>query len=35
MDSDMYEISIEAIPYPFYEEQFPHHVKEYKNIFNS
>ena len=26
-----YEISILGIGYPFYEEEFPHHVKEYKN----
>lgn len=28
-----YEISILGIPYPFYEEEFPHHVKDYENIF--
>ena len=26
-----YEISILGIAYPFYEEEFPHHVKEYKS----
>jgi len=26
-DSDCFEISIEGIPYPFYESEFPHHVK--------
>jgi len=34
MDNEEYEISIFGIPYPFYEEEFPHHVKEYKNMFN-
>ena len=33
MDSDGYEISIEGIAYPFYEEEFPHHVKEYNEMF--
>lgn len=33
MDSDEFEISIEGIPYPFYEEEFPHHVKEYNEMF--
>lgn len=27
MDSDVFEITILGIPYPFYEEEFPHHVK--------
>ena len=30
MDSEGFEITIEGIAYPFYEEEFPHHVKEYK-----
>ena len=37
MDSEGFEISVEGIPYPFYEEEFPHHVKDYetsKNIKN-
>lgn len=34
MDNEEYEISILGIPYPFYEEEFPHHVKEYENMFN-
>lgn len=34
MDNEKYEISIFGIPYPFYEEEFPHHVKEYENMFN-
>jgi len=35
MDSDEYEISIFGIAYPFYEEEFPHHVRDYENMFNS
>ena len=27
MDSDSYELTIEGIPYPFYGDEFPHHVK--------
>ncbi len=34
MDNEEYEISIFGIPYPFYEKEFPHHVKEYENMFN-
>ncbi len=30
MDNEEYEISIFGIPYPFYEEEFPHHVKDYE-----
>jgi hypothetical protein len=33
MDLDTFEIIIEAIPYPYYEEIFPHHVKAYKDQF--
>jgi hypothetical protein len=33
MDSEGYEISIEGIPYPFYEEEFPQHVKAYNKMF--
>jgi hypothetical protein len=33
MDSEFYEIIIDAIPYPFYEEEFPHHVKFYNEMF--
>ncbi len=33
MDSDGFEISIEGITYPFYEEEFPHHVKAYNEMF--
>jgi hypothetical protein len=34
MDNEEYEISIFGIPYPFYAEEFPHHLKEYENMFN-
>lgn len=34
MDNEEYEISIFGIQYPFYEKEFPHHVKEYQNMFN-
>jgi hypothetical protein len=30
MDSDEFEITIEGISYPFYEEEFPHHVNDYE-----
>lgn len=33
MDSDGFEISIVGVPYPFYEEEFPHHVKVYNEMF--
>lgn len=33
MDNDEFEISIEGIPYPIYEEEFPHHVKEHNDMF--
>ena len=33
MDSEGFEISIEGIPYPFYSEEFPNHVKDYKNMY--
>ncbi len=33
MDSEGFEISIEGIGYPFYEEEFPHHVKAYNEMF--
>ena len=33
MDSEGFEISIEGIAYPFYEEEFPHHVKAYNEMF--
>ncbi len=34
MDSDIFEINIEGIPYPFYEEEFPQHVKAYNDLFS-
>jgi hypothetical protein len=33
MDDDIFEISIEGIDYSFYEEEFPHHVKFYNDMF--
>ena len=30
---ETYEISIQGIPYPFYEEEFPHHVNAYNEMF--
>ncbi len=33
MDSDVFEVAILGIPYPFYEEEFPHHVKAYEDQF--
>jgi hypothetical protein len=27
MDSEGYEITIEGVPYPFYQKEFPHHAK--------
>ena len=33
MDSEEYVISIQGISYPFYEEEFPHHVKYYENMY--
>jgi hypothetical protein len=30
---ETYEISVQGIPYPFYEEEFPHHVKAYNEMF--
>jgi hypothetical protein len=34
MDSDIFELIIEGISYPFYEEEFPHHVKDYEKRFS-
>lgn len=31
MDSDAFEIILEGVAYPFYEEEFPHHVQAYMN----
>ena len=33
MDSDTFDIIIVGIAYPFYEEEFPHHVKAYNEMF--
>ncbi len=33
MDSDCFEIDIPGIAYPFYEQEFPHHVKTYADMF--
>lgn len=33
MDSEGFEISIEGVVYPFYEEEFPHHMKAYNEMF--
>jgi len=33
MDSDIFEVIISGIPYPYFEEKFPHHVKTYKDQF--
>ena len=33
MDADTFEIEIPGIAYPFYEEEFPHHVKTYAGMF--
>ncbi|WP_339697776.1 hypothetical protein [uncultured Marixanthomonas sp.] len=33
MDSDVYEVTLLGVPYPFYEEEFPHHVKAYNEMF--
>jgi hypothetical protein len=30
MDNDCFEISVEGIAYPFYQVEFPHHVKAYQ-----
>jgi len=27
MDSDVFQVTILGVPYPFFEEEFPHHVK--------
>src|ERR1700743_847257 len=33
MDDDIFEINIEGIDHSFYEEEFPHHVKSYNDMF--
>ncbi len=34
VDGEEFEIAIEGVPYPFFEEEFPHHVKVYHEQFN-
>ena len=34
MDSDEFEITIVGIPYPYFETEFPEHVKKYKEMFD-
>lgn len=31
MDGEGFDVTIQGIPYPFYEEEFPHHVAAYNN----
>jgi len=33
MDNDVFEITILGVSYPFFEEEFPHHVKAYSDQF--
>ena len=33
MDGDEFEITLEGVTYPFFEEEFPQHVKEYNEQF--
>lgn len=33
MDNDIFEITLLGIPYPFFEEEFPHHIKSYNDQF--
>ncbi|HYV95161.1 MAG TPA: hypothetical protein VE978_25520 [Chitinophagales bacterium] len=33
IDSDIFEITILGIPYPFYQKEFPHHVKTYNELY--
>ena len=35
MDSDEFEISLEGVPFPFYEEEFLHHLKAFDNHFKN
>lgn len=35
MDTDIFDITIMGVSYPFYEEEFPHHVKAYNEMFNA
>jgi len=33
MDTDVFQVTILGIPYPFFEEEFPHHIKAYNDQF--
>lgn len=33
IDGESFEVALEGIPYPFYEEEFPHHRKSYDEKF--
>lgn len=33
MDKDAFDVTVSGISYPFYEEEFPHHVKAYNEMF--
>lgn len=33
LDKEGFEITILGIPYPFFEDEFPHHVKAYKDLY--
>ena len=33
MDSDIFEVTIFGVPYPFFENEFPHHVSAYNDQF--
>lgn len=35
MDTDVFQVTILGVPYPFFEEEFPHHVKAYDDKFNN
>ena len=35
MKEEGYEITVLGIGYPFYEEEFPHHVREYREMFKN
>lgn len=33
MDSDVYELTIEGVPHPYFGKQFPNHLKDYDERF--
>lgn len=33
MNGDEFEITLEGVSYPFFEDEFPHHVKVYNDQF--